>query len=53
MRHYKDELDVDSIGGQKPLTKEEEKAISEYIKAEKLKLAKTKAPKPRPLKHSA
>ena len=34
------ELDVDFIGGQDPMTKEEEKAISEFIKADKLKLAK-------------
>ena len=45
MRHYKNELDVDFIGSDKPLTKEEEKAVSEYIKAEKLKRAKTKTPK--------
>ncbi len=30
------ELDVDFIGGQDPMTKEEEKAISEFIKARKL-----------------
>jgi hypothetical protein len=30
------ELDVDFIGGQGPLTKSEEKAISEFIKAQKL-----------------
>ena len=30
------ELDVDFIGGQGPLTKGEEQAISEFIKAQKL-----------------
>ena len=30
------ELDVDFIGGQGPLTKSEEQAISEFIKAQKL-----------------
>lgn len=30
------ELDVDFIGGQGPLTKREEQAISEFIKAQKL-----------------
>lgn len=34
------ELDVDFIGGQDPLTKLEEQAISEYIKASKLKNSK-------------
>jgi len=36
MKHKKRELDVDFIGGQGPLTKEEEKAISEYLKNKKL-----------------
>ncbi len=31
MKRKKKELDVDFIGEQKPLTKEEEKAISEFI----------------------
>ena len=35
MKQLKDELDVDFIGGTGPLTKEEEKAISEFIKASK------------------
>ncbi|CAN5492823.1 hypothetical protein BH11BAC3_BH11BAC3_29420 [soil metagenome] len=35
MKQSKNELDVDSIGGSGPLTKEEEKAISEYIKSSK------------------
>jgi hypothetical protein len=33
-------LDVDFIGGQNPMTKDEEKAISEFIKAQKLLRAK-------------
>ena len=35
MKNRPKELDVDFIGGQGPLTKEEEKRISEYIKAKK------------------
>ena len=35
MKQHKNELDVDFIGGTEPLTKEEEKAISEFIKASK------------------
>lgn len=34
------ELDVDFIGGQTSLTKEEEKAISDFIKKNKSKKAK-------------
>jgi hypothetical protein len=52
MRHYKNELDVDFIGSDKPLTKEEGKAVSEYIKAGKLKRAKAKASKPKPRPHT-
>lgn len=37
MKQKNNELDVDFIGGLGPLTKEEEKAISEFIKAEKAK----------------
>lgn len=48
MRHYKNELDVDFIGSDRPLTKEEEKAVSEYIKAGKLKRARAKIHKPKP-----
>jgi len=36
MKHKLTELEVDFIGGQDPMTKEEEKAISEFIKARKL-----------------
>jgi hypothetical protein len=35
MKQNKNELDVDFIGGAGPLTKEEEKAISEFIKTSK------------------
>jgi len=34
------ELDVDFIGGQNPMTKEEENSISEFIKAQKLRNSK-------------
>lgn len=34
------ELDVDFIGGQDSMTKEEEQVISEFIKARKLLIAK-------------
>jgi len=36
MKYKSKELDVDFIGGENPMTKEEEKAISEFIKAQKL-----------------
>jgi hypothetical protein len=35
MKQNKNELDVDFIGGTGPLTEEESKAISAYIKAQK------------------
>lgn len=35
MKHRKTELDVDFIGGLGALTKEDEKAISDFIKARK------------------
>jgi hypothetical protein len=35
MKQNKNELNVDFIGGLGPLTKEEEKSISEFIKASK------------------
>lgn len=34
------ELDIDFIGGQESMTKEEEQAISDFLKARKLLLAK-------------
>ena len=37
MKNKEKELEVDFIGGQKPMTKEEELAISEFIRAEKEK----------------
>jgi hypothetical protein len=40
MKSKSKELDVDFIGGQVPLTKSEEQAISEFIKAQKLLKAK-------------
>lgn len=40
MKNRLKELDVDFIGGENPMTKEEEKAISEFIKAQKLLKAK-------------
>jgi len=41
MKSKAKELDVDFIGGQGPLTKEEQQKISEYIKAQKQQQAKT------------
>ena len=37
MKNKDKELDVDFIGGQKPMTKEEELAISKFIRADKEK----------------
>ncbi len=36
MKHKSKEFDVDFIVGEDPMTKEEEKAISEFIKDQKL-----------------
>ena len=52
MKSKSKELDVDFIGGQGPLTKDEQQAISEYIKKQKLlqqkkKNASTASPKRR------
>jgi hypothetical protein len=47
MKNKSTELDVDFIGGQGPLTKSEEKAISEFIKAQKLLKAKKQIRKTR------
>ena len=49
MKNNKSELDVDFIGGAGPLTKEEEKAISEFIKASKERNRKQKVRKSRTL----
>jgi hypothetical protein len=40
MKHKSKEIDVDYIGGETPMTTEEEKSISEFLKA--LKLLSTK-----------
>jgi hypothetical protein len=48
MRTKKVELDVDFIGGQTSLTKEEEKTISEYIKKISQKNQKSLLTRPRP-----
>ncbi len=40
MKSKRTELDVDFIGGEEPLTKEEAKAISAYIAERKLKRKK-------------
>ena len=37
MKARKNELDVDFIGGEGPLTKEQEKIISDFIKSRKTK----------------
>ena len=50
MKTKKVELDVDFIGGQTSLTKEEEKALSEYIKKNKLKKPKKSSPKTKTVK---
>lgn len=44
MKTRKNELDVDFIGGVGPLTKEEEKRISEVIKMLKAKKSTTRKP---------
>jgi hypothetical protein len=44
MRTRKKELDVDFIGGVEPLTKEEEKRISEAIKKLKAKQSSSRRP---------
>ncbi len=41
MKRKQVELNVDFIGGEAPLTKEEEKAISEYIRNKKVLKRKT------------
>ena len=42
MKNKAKELDVDFIGGQGPLTKDEEQSISEYLKKQKLVKKKNK-----------
>lgn len=43
MKSKAKELDVDYIGGQDPMSQEEEKAISEFIKGQKLSVQKRTA----------
>jgi hypothetical protein len=50
MKTKKIELDVDFIGGQTSLTKDEEKSISEYIRKHNSKKAKRTALKTRTIK---
>jgi hypothetical protein len=50
MKTKKIELDVDFIGGQTSLTKEEEKTLSEYIKKRKSKKAKKASHKTKTVK---
>ena len=50
MKTKKVELDVDFIGGQTSLTKEEEKTISEYIKKNKSKKPKKSSHKTKTVK---
>jgi hypothetical protein len=50
MKTKKLELDVDFIGGQTSLTKEEEKALSEYFKKNKAKRTKISSNKAKTVK---
>jgi hypothetical protein len=50
MKTKKVELDVDFIGGQTSLTKEEEKAISLYIKKTKSRKPREQYSKPRQIR---
>lgn len=52
MKQTKNELNIDFIGGQGPLTKNEAEAISEYIKAQKAKREKIPINRTRRLKNS-
>lgn len=45
MKNNKNEIDVDFIGGAESLTKEEQNAISEFIKTSGLRQEKQKAKK--------
>ena len=44
------ELDVDFVGGQEPLTKEEEKLIHNFFQAKKVQISKKEAEKKRTAK---
>ena len=50
MKHKSAELDVDFIGGERPLTKEDEIAISNFIRAQKAKRARKHTPIKRPIR---
>ena len=50
MKTKKIELDVDFIGGQGPLTEEEEKALSEFFKQRKNTKNKTGPKRPKTVK---
>ena len=52
MKTKKIELDVDFIGGQGPLTEEEEKALSEFFKQRKNTKNKTVPKRPKTVKRS-
>ena len=43
MKSDKEQIDIDYIGGGAPLTKEEEKAVSEFISSRKTKPTKKRA----------
>jgi hypothetical protein len=45
MKNKTTELDVDFIGGQEPLTKDEEKQISDFIRSQKLSTHKKQSRK--------
>ena len=47
MKTKKEELDVDFIGGTDPLTKEEEKRISDFIQQRKVKKSTSTKKSPR------
>ena len=47
MKNKSKELDVDLIGGQGPLTKDEEKIISDFIRSQKSLNAKKQFSKPK------
>ncbi len=50
MKHRSAELDVDFIGGERPLTKEDEIAISNFIRAQKEKRPRKNSPMKRTIK---
>ena len=50
VKHKSLELDVDFIGGERPLTKEDEIAISKFIRAQKAKRTRRQSPLKRTLR---